>query len=245
MDIVKIALFILVGVLLLIFLVYTISALIVNPHKQYTKNSRYYRFLLNLATGMVLRAVRLKVHKSGWDKIPRDGRFLLVCNHRSNFDPIINWYIMKEYDIAFISKAANFKVPWFGRFIRRCCFLEIDRENPRNAMKTIIKAAELLKNNEVSVGVYPEGTRSKSGELLAFHNGVFKIAQKSGVPVMVAAIRGAEDIHKNFPLHGTQVCFDIIETIPAEEVTAIRTDELADRAYTLIKDKLSECTRRT
>ncbi len=236
----KVALLILVGVLLLILLVYTVSALIVNPNRQYTKNSRYYRFLLNLATGITLKIVRLRVHKSGWEKLPQNGRFLLVCNHRSNFDPIINWYIMKEYDIAFISKKDNFKVPWFGRFIRRCCFLEIDRENPRKAMKTIIKAAELLKNNEVSVGVYPEGTRSKSGKLLEFHNGVFKIAQKSGVPVVVAAIRGAEDIHRNFPLHGTDVYFDIIATLPAEEVTDCRTDELADRAYALIKEKLSE-----
>lgn len=241
----KIALFILVGVLLMVLLVYTISALIVDPHKQYTKDSRYYRFLLNLATGAVLKAVRLKVHKSGWDKLPENDRFLIVCNHRSNFDPIINWYIMKEYDIAFVSKKANFRVPWFGRLIRRCCFLEIDRKNPRNAMKAIIKAAELLKNNEVSVGVYPEGTRSKSGELLPFHNGVFKIAQKSGVPVVVAAIRGAEDIYKNFPLHGTHINFDVIETIPADEVTACRTDELADRARALIEENLSEPMRRT
>ena len=73
----------------------------------------------------------------GIDKIPKDGRFLFVSNHRSIFDPILTWYVLKDYDLAFILKAENFRIPIFGRIIRKCCFMAIDRENPRNASKPL------------------------------------------------------------------------------------------------------------
>lgn len=63
------------------------------------------------------------IHTEGIDKIPKDGRFLFVSNHRSNFDPILTWYVLKDYDLAFISKAENFRIPIFGRIIRKCCFI--------------------------------------------------------------------------------------------------------------------------
>ena len=83
--------------------------------------------------------------------------------------------------------------------------MAIDRENPRNAMKTIIKASKLLQKGEVSVGVYPEGTRSKECKLLPFHNGVFKIAQRADAPIAIVAISGTEKVSKNYPLHKTDV----------------------------------------
>lgn len=67
--------------------------------------------------------------------------------------------------------------------------MAIDRENPRNALLTIEKAAKLIESDEVSIGIYPEGTRSKECVLLPFHNGVFKIAQKASVPIVVASIQ--------------------------------------------------------
>ena len=132
---------------------------------------------------MALKAARIKVHTTGMEKVPQGERLLFVGNHRSKFDPIITWYLFRKWDIAFLSKKENFRVPIFGRIIRKCCFLAIDRENPREALKTVNKAAGLLENGTVSIGVYPEGTRSRTGELLPFHNGVLKIAQKAGAPI--------------------------------------------------------------
>ena len=52
----------------------------------------------------------------------------------------LEWLVLKPWDIAFISKGENFKIPFFGRIIRKCCFMPIDRENPRKALRTINKA---------------------------------------------------------------------------------------------------------
>ena len=187
-------------VVLIYILFLTICSLFVNPRKEYEEHSQFYRTLLNGATAIAIKIMRIRIHTTGIDKIPPNTKNLLfVSNHRSNFDPILTWHILKQWQLAFVSKASNFKIPIFGRFIRKCCFMAIDRENPRNAIKTINKAAKLLQKGQVSIGIYPEGTRSKTCELLPFHNGVFKIAQKADADIVVLAISGTEQIYKNYP----------------------------------------------
>lgn len=213
-----------------------ICSLFVNPKKEYESNSRFYRFLLHSATAGALKLLRIKVHITDIEKVPTDVLPLFVGNHRSNFDPIIQWHIFRKWQPAFISKASNFKIPFFGRFIRKCCFMAIDRESPRKALTTINKAAKLLRKGEVSIGVYPEGTRSKTSELLPFHNGVFRIAQKAGVPIVVMAISGTEKIHKNIPFHHSDVYLDVVDVISAEDAAAMKTDAIGER----VRSKL-EC----
>lgn len=198
-----------------------ICALVVREG-EYETHSRFYRRLLNGATAFAVRLLGIHVHCQGLEKLPQ-GRFLLVGNHRSNFDPIVTWYALKDRDLAFLSKAENFKIPIFGRIIRKCCFLPIDRQDPRKAMTAINQAATLLENDQVSIGVYPEGTRSKECVLLPFHNGVFKIAKKARVPIVVMAIQGTENIHKNYFRRISVVEIKIVEVISAEEIAQMRT----------------------
>lgn len=90
-----------------------------------------------------MKVLRIRVYTSGLEKIPKNQKLMFVGNHRSNFDPIIEWLVLKPWDIAFISKGENFKIPFFGRIIRKCCFMPIDRENPRKALRTINKASDV------------------------------------------------------------------------------------------------------
>ena len=212
------------AVLILYFLFLGVCALLVSPDKTYEKNSPFYRFLLESATAVAIKLLRIRVHISGIEKIPKDEKVLFVCNHRSNYDPLITWCALNKWKIAFVSKPENFKVHFFGRIIRKCCFLPIDRENPRKAIVTINKAAKLLKKQEVSVGIYPEGTRSKNCRLLPFHNGVFKIAQKAEVPIVVLSITGTEKISKRTPFQHTDVYLDVLEVFPSENIKELKTE---------------------
>ena len=205
-----------------------ILSLFVNTKKEYEKDSKIYRMFLNVYTWLMMRGLWIKVRVKGEERIPNDTRFLLVGNHRSNFDPILTWYALKQYNVAFISKEDNFKIPIFGRIIRRCCFMSIDRENPNNAIKTINRASELLKSDEVSVGVYPEGTRNKSDGLLPFHNGVFKIAQKADVPIVVLKVEGTENIHKRVPWKPSHITLNVVRVIDKETVKALHTHEIGE-----------------
>lgn len=228
----------LLGLVVLVFLFLGVCGLFVDPNREYDQNSPFYRFLLDSATAAAMRLLRIRVHISGEDKLPKDTRALFVSNHRSNFDPIVTWYALKNQKIAFVSKPENFRIPFFGRIIRRCCFMAIDRENPRNALRTINHAAELLKKQEVSVGIYPEGTRSKNGRLLPFHNGVFKIAQKAEMPVVVLSITGTEQIAKKTPFRATDVYLDVLEVFDGAAVKKTKTEVLGTATRQLIETNI-------
>ena len=211
-------------VLLLVF-----SAYAVDSKRIYEKHSSYYRWLLNSSTWLLVFFGRVHYHTRGLEKIPKNQRFLLVCNHRSNFDPILTWYALRDQQLAFISKPENFHIPVFGRIILRCGFLSIDRENAKNALVTVNEAARRLKSGAMSIAVYPEGTRSKTCELLPFHNGVFKIAQRADAPILVCVIHGTEQIHRRTPWRTTDVYLTFVECIDAKTAGSLRTSELGER----------------
>ena len=175
---------------------------------------------------------------TGLEKMPTGGRFLYVSNHRSGFDPVIVMDKLRQYEISFISKPSNMKLPFIGRIAYAAGYLSIDRENDRNALRTILTAADYMKRDICSIGIYPEGTRSKTKELLPFHAGSLKAAQKAKVPIVVACCQGSEKIKKFRPFSGTKVNLDILELIPAETVCAMKTQELSDHIVQIIQQNL-------
>lgn len=214
-----------------------IAAALVDTSRLYTNYSPFYRFLLRSSTAVALFFCRVHIEVTGVEKLPQKP-FLLLCNHRSAFDPLITMVILSQVRLAFISKPENFRIPVFGRLIRRCCFLPIDRENPRRAMDSIISAAELLNKGEQSVAMYPEGTRNTSDELLPFHAGVMKIAQKAHVGIVVATVEGTDRICKNVPFRRSRVRLSILETFPPEALQARRSTELGNEVRNIMEAQL-------
>ena len=215
-----------------------VCSLFAGPNRMYDRISPFYLALTLALDGWILALCRIKIHVEGLEKVPTDSEFLFVSNHRSNFDPIIQWTVLPQWEIAFISKEGNFRIPFFGRFIRKCCFLSIDRSSPKRSVETMRKAEQLLGSGEVSVGVYPEGTRSKSGELLPFHCGMFRIAQKAGAPIAVMAIRGTEQIHKNIFRRRTDVYLNIAGIIPAERVAEMQARDIGAEVELMLRRSL-------
>ena len=229
-----------VTVLVYIIFVWLLS-LTVDLDKPVTENHPIIRRIVVSIIGILCRVGRLRIHVKGWENIPKEGKFLWVGNHRSNYDPIATVWIMHHYGvpIAFITKPENMKIP-LVRLIHRANYLVINRDDPRKAISTINAAAELLKNDVVNVGVYPEGTRSKGVEMLPFHNAVFKIAQKANVPMVVASVTGTENIHKNAPWQRTDVTVDFCACISPEEVKSSSTKDLGDRVRALLEDAAAQ-----
>lgn len=228
------------GVLLLYILLLCVASLFADPRKEYDRYSPFYRFLLNSATAVAIRLLRIRVHVTGGEKLPADGKILFVGNHCSNFDPIVTWYALKKHRIVYVSKPENFRIPVFGRIIRRCCFLPIDRKDPRNAMVTVERAAELLREQPVSVGIYPEGTRSKTGQLLPFHNGVFKIAQKAGASIAVVCVTGTAHIAGRTPLRATDVYVDIVEVFDSRSIAQTKTSMIGAAVFRSLEKNIEK-----
>ena len=224
------------GINLLYALFWVAVAQTVDDTKPIQEQKKIYRLgVADIATTLCSYA-HVHTQVSGEELLPKDKRFMLVCNHRSGFDPVVTASVLREYNLAFISKPSNLKIPLIAKLAYGDGFVPINRENDREALKSILQAVDYLKRDLCSIAVYPEGTRSKTGELLPFHAGTFKIAQKAKAPVAVAAIRGSEAAAGNFPFRRTDVKLDILEVIPAEEVAAMNTQALAARC----RDRIAE-----
>lgn len=182
-----------------------------------------------------LKLLNVKVRTEGLEQIP-DGRFLLIQNHRSMFDPLISLYALDKYRLGFITKPENMNLPIIGKFAHRICALPIDRESPRNAVKAINAAADYIKNDVCSIGLYPEGTRNRSetSPLLPFHNASLKIATKAGCPLVVTTIFGTDEIKKKAPFRRSNITVKVCGVIPAEAVKNSSTAELSEMSRRML-----------
>lgn len=174
--------------------------------------------------------MRVKITVKGKNKLPGSSRFLFVCNHISWLDPAIAMVILRKYHIAFISRKENYSYPIANKFLYKTACLAIDRDNDREALKTINKAVEFLKSGACAIGIYPEGWITKDGKLQEFRHGAFRIAKKAEAPVVVAKISGAEKILKKPLWKKCEVLLEIKDVIPKEYVSEHKTKEISEHA---------------
>lgn len=213
--------------LLLFVLSLTLLSLFIDKKKPQKAPSPFHAAVVVYVMGLITKLMRIRVHESDEVELP-EGRWLLVGNHRSAFDPIVTGWALRRYGLAFISKPENLRIPMVGAFLHKAGFLGIDRNNDRAALRTILAAAEMIKSGAASVAVYPEGTRSHASGMLPFRNGVFKIAQKARVPIVIAAVRGADQVAKRAPLRATDVYIDICGVLDADFVAQHKTNEIGE-----------------
>ena len=223
-----------IALLLLYLLFLGICVLFIDKKKEYDRQSRFYRALADSLNAVILFFCRVRIHTVGKEKLPKDTLYLLVGNHISGYDPLITMRALREEKLIFVSKPENWNIPIAGRLAVRCCFRTIDRENARNALRTIQDCARLLNEKAGSIVIYPEGTRSKTGELLPFHNGVFKIAQEAKVPIIVMSISGSPAVKKNAPWRRTDVTLRILSVLPAEKICSMRTAAIGNEVRSIL-----------
>lgn len=143
----------------------------------------------------------VKVTEIGKENVPKDQAVLYIGNHRSCFD-ILLLYVRCHGLTGFVAKKEMEKFPLLRVWMRYLHCLFLDRENIKEGLKTILKAIEYVKSG-ISICIFPEGTRSKSEnelDMLPFHDGSFKIAQKSGCPIVPVALNNTSAMFEDqFP----------------------------------------------
>jgi 1-acyl-sn-glycerol-3-phosphate acyltransferase len=142
---------------------------------------RILKFLVRIILALVRRW-----EIQGTENIPGSGGLVVVANHVSYWDPVVIICAFKRR-VYFMAKAELFKIPVVGYVVSISGAFPVRRDiTDRNAIRTALK---LLKEGQV-VGVFPEGTRSHSGEMLKPHLGAAMLALKTGVPVLPVAVSG-------------------------------------------------------
>ena len=206
----------------------------------HTKQSKWARLWLEQGHDFLMLAGLVKIKINNKEKIPTTQRFLLVGNHRSNFDSMVMTSKLKKYDLAFITKRSNYKIPLFGRLLYGTCFYPVDRDNQLQSLEAFRKASELIINNECSVAVFPEGTRQRELVLSDFHEGVFNIALRAKCPLVIVTECGSEMVAHNFPFKRTVVNVDVLGTIPYEELEGKTAKAISDHVHEIMEEHLKK-----
>jgi 1-acyl-sn-glycerol-3-phosphate acyltransferase len=147
-----------------------------------------------------------------------------MSNHQSHLDIPLLYATLPSPTIRMLGKKELFQIPLWGKGLRAAEFIEVDRSNHVRAMKSIERAAELIRDG-VSIFLAPEGTRSQDGHIGPLKKGGFHLAKDTGTPIVPVAIRGTIDIMRR----GTKV----MHTGKRVEVTigapiAVEDREIAD-----------------
>ncbi len=225
-----------VALVLLHCIVLLISVLTVNLNKP-PRDTNFFRFVVNSFLKMALPLLGVKVHATGLEKIPEDEPFLLVSNHLHNLDPAIIYYAVPDSRLAFVAKKEVRELyPFIYKALHKLNGLPIDRDNNREAAKTIINATKLIKDKTNSVVIFPEGYVSLSGELLPIRSGALKIATKAKAKIVVCTLWGTKSIPKNLLRRKTDVHFDVLEVIDTADNS--HTADLGEQIHALMENNL-------
>lgn len=213
--------------LLLYALVLLVVSLFLPTDRPPKRDHPFCRRVTTATMGLLCKLMRIRIQATGLDQLPQDTPFLLVCNHRSNFDPLIAAWLLRRYPMAFVMKTQILKFPIAGPFAFQSGYIPIDRENDRAALKSILRAVAEIKNDGLSIGIFPEGTRNHGEGLLPLRSGAFKIAQKAQVPIVVARLDGVDAAARNFPFRSTRVQFAIRQVLPYAALAGHTTAQIS------------------
>jgi 1-acyl-sn-glycerol-3-phosphate acyltransferase len=140
----------------------------------------------------ILVVSRIKVTVEGLSNIDPSSPYIYMPNHQSNFDiPVLLGHLTVQF--RWLAKMELFKIPVFGRAMRKAGYISIDRNRRESAFESLKVAANKIKSG-VSVLIFPEGTRSWDGNIRPFKKGGFVMAIDSGVPIVPVVITGTRAI---------------------------------------------------
>ncbi len=155
-------------------------------------SGRAYAWHARLWARLALALNLVRVSVSGTGNVPA-GPAIFMSNHQSNFD-ILALLSSMPCQLHWIAKKELFDIPVFGPSMRRGGYIPLDRGDGRKALRSVDEAAATIRNGK-SVVMFPEGTRSRDGNLLPFKRGGFILARKAGVPVIPVTINGSGKIN--------------------------------------------------
>lgn len=171
---------------------------------------------------------------NGLENVPPTGGAILVCNHRSFWDPVELGFVIKQRQIYYMAKAELFKIKPIGWFIRKINGFPVNRHT---ADISSIKNALKVTNSGNMFGIFPEGTRTRKGEMLPFQKGVSGIALRANVPVIPAFIQRKRDRGRLVISFGKPIDLnEIVKEIPKHEQID-RVTEILQNAVKLLGEE--------
>ena len=184
----------------------------------------------------IMFASRIKVTVNGLANIDPTQSYVYMSNHQSNFDiPVLLAYLPVQF--RWLAKAELFKIPIFGRAMGGAGYIKIDRYNQESAFESINEAARKMKNG-VSAMIFPEGTRSRDGNIRSFKKGGFVMAVNAGVPIVPIVLKGTWTImdKSSLIINTGEVSLNILAPIATTGYTRETKDDLIKSVRAVIRE---------
>jgi 1-acyl-sn-glycerol-3-phosphate acyltransferase len=205
-----------------------------------TEKKRYrYHQMLAWAMGTALKILPgVKFHLNNKEGETFDKPAVVISNHQSHLDLVC--MMMLNPKVVLLTTDWVWKNPIYGIIIRFAEYYPVSDGYDKN-----VDRLKKLVERGYSVVVFPEGTRSETGEILRFHKGAFQLAQALNVDILPVFIHGASHVmpKKDFVLREGQLYVEIGQRTSAEEVTAIETRALAAQFHKYYIEHFEEIRR--
>ena len=176
----------------------------------------------------------------GLENVDRQGRYVIVLNHQAMIDIGALYHVPLNF--RWVSKREVFRIPFFGQFLLVHGDICIDRGHAAEAMEQLLRDGKLWLSRGVSVAIFPEGTRSKDGEIHRFKAGAFTLAKEAGVPMLPVVIDGTPDVIGRNRLFNwrNRITLRVLPPVPATEVAATETHALMNEVHDRMAAALDE-----
>jgi 1-acyl-sn-glycerol-3-phosphate acyltransferase len=155
--------------------------------------SRFYDQIPRWWARWILWATAAHVDVRGLENLSRDRAQIIVANHASWYDVLaLAAYTPKRY--RFVAKKELARIPLFGHAWQAAGHISVDRSDNQRAVASLDRAGRTIREDNSSVIIFPEGTRSRTGELQPFKKGAFVLALHNGIDIVPAGVQGTRHI---------------------------------------------------
>jgi len=193
--------------------------------------------IVNWAFRVVIFIAGVQTTIIGEENVPKDVPVLYVGNHRGFFDILLT-YVRVPRPTGYVAKKEMLKFPLFRSWMKRLHCIFLDRSNPKEGLKSILEAIDKVKSG-ISICIFPEGTRNKGQEtILPFHEGSFKIADKSDCPIIPMTIVNSSAVFEDhFPkVKKTHVVIEYGKPIVLSELSKEDRKGIGAKVQALIEE---------
>lgn len=227
---------------LFLIVIYTLIISVIALLFSLDRSHSMYIWLARLYGKGVLFIAGIKLKVEGLENIDKNAVYVFASNHASQFDiPALQISIPNRATI--VTKKELAKIPVFGWQLKTGPYIMIDRQNAEKAMQSIEEAKKMMSAKRISAIIFPEGTRSSSGEVQTFKRGAFYLASKVGYPIVPVTISGSNKLlpKGKFRIKGGTIYVIFHPPVETADIKS-RKDEidLMQKVKEIISDSLSK-----
>ena len=180
----------------------------------------------------------------GLEHIEKDKPYVIVINHQSMVDIMMLYLVPMIF--RWVSKREAYRIPFIGRFLLLHGDITIDRKQGSKAMRKVMEKGQMWLGRGVSVSMFPEGTRSKDGEIHRFKAGAFALAKEAGVGILPVVMDGSTTMFKPSMMVNwrNEFVIRVLPSVTAEEVAQTDQSELMEQVRERMVDALAEIRKK-